>query len=269
MFDLINAFYKKVDELNVDWEAKGFIFGDKTVYSINHDTKLLGRIFEILTEPILQEIADENGYILETPEQQNYYPDFILNPKGEAGNKIAVDVKTTYRSYNANGDVKPYSFTLGSYASFLRNNTKNIAYSYDQYSRHYVIGFVYDRNEAAQSSVRVSIDNLNESPSPYLNLEFFVQEKYKIAGFTPGSGNTENIGTASSNTIAMFRDGTGPFADMGNDVFEFYWRNYPRYKAPEKLYPNKETFFVWVENDEDCPEHIKERVTHYLTSIGD
>lgn len=269
MFDLINAFYEKVDELNVDWEAKGFIFGDKTVYSINHDTKLLGRIFEILTEPILQEIADENDYILETPEQQNYYPDFILSPKGKSGNKIAVDVKTTYRSYNANGDVKPYGFTLGSYASFLRNNTKNIAYSYDQYSRHYVIGFVYDRNEAAKSSVRVSIDNLHESPSPYLNLEFFIQEKFKIAGFTPGSGNTENIGTASSNSIKVFRDGTGPFADMGNAVFEFYWRNYPRYKAPEKLYSNKETFFDWVEKDKDCPEHIRECVTHHLTSIGD
>lgn len=264
MFDLIKAFYEKVDELDVDWEAKGFIFRDKTVYSINHDTKLLGRIFEILTEPILKEIAEENGFTLETPDQQNYYPDFILNPVGSSGNKIAVDVKTTYRSYNARGEVKPYSFTLGSYASFLRNNTENIAYNYDQYESHYVIGFVYDRNESAQSSVRVDADNLDTAPSPYLNLEFFIQEKYKIAGFTPGSGNTENIGTASSSSIELFRDGTGPFADMGNDVFEFYWRNYPRYKAPEKLYTNKETFFVWTENSEDCPKNIRKSVLHYI-----
>lgn len=266
MFDIISAFYNKVEELDVDWEAKGFIFGDKTVYSIDHDTKLLGRIFEIIAEPILREIADEHEYVLETPEQQNYYPDFILSPIGKDDEKIAVDVKTTYRSYNAAGEVKPYNFTLGSYASFLRNNTKNIAYSYDKYTKHYVIGFVYDRNEDAQSSVRVELDDLESAPSPYLNLEFFIQEKYKIAGFTPGSGNTENIGTASSNTIDMFRGGTGPFADMGNDVFEFYWRNYPRYRAPEKLYTNKETFIAFVEDSDDCPDSIK-RSVHAVTHI--
>lgn len=260
MFDIIDAFYKKVEELDVDWEAKGFIFKNKTVYSIDHDTKLLGRIFEIIAEPILEEIANEHGYILETPKQQNYYPDFILSPIGQDGEKLAVDVKTTYRSYNANGEVKPYSFTLGSYASFLRNNTKNIAYSYDKYMAHYVIGFVYDRNEESSSSIRVQLDELDRAPSPYLNLEFFIQEKFKIAGFTPGSGNTENIGTASSNTIDLFRDGTGPFADMGNDVFEFYWRNYPRYHVPEKLYTNKETFIAFVENSNDCPDNIRRSV---------
>lgn len=258
MFDIISEFYKKVNELDVDWEAKGFIFKDKTVYSIDHDTKLLGRIFEIITEPILQIIADEHDYILETPEQQNYYPDFIFNPKGKDDEKIAIDVKTTYRSYKANGEVKPYSFTLGSYASFLRNNTKNIAYNYDLFSKHYVIGFIYDRSEDAHSSVRVSLDNLDAAPSPYQNLEFFIQEKYKIAGFTPGSGNTENIGTASSSSIDLFKNGTGPFTEMGNDVFEYYWRNYPRYRSPEKLFTNKTTFIVFVENSTDCPDNIKQ-----------
>lgn len=260
MFNLIDEFYETVEMMNVDWYAKGFIFSDYSVYSINHDTKLLGRIFEMLSEPILQRIADKHGYKLETPDQQNYYPDFILIPPDDKNKKIAVDIKTTYRSYNARGDVKPYSFTLGSYASFLRNNTKNIAYTYDQYEAHYVIGFVYDRNELAKASVRVSIDDLAEAPSPYSNLEFFIQEKYKIAGFTPGSGNTENIGTVSSNSIDVFRDGTGPFADMGNEVFEFYWRNYPRYRAPEKLYTNQETFMVWVENSDECPPDIRHRI---------
>lgn len=258
--NLIEEFYKTAKDLDVDWYAKGFIFEDKSVYSINHDTKLLGRIFEILTEPILQTIANNYNYVLETPEQQNYYPDFILIPEGSSNNKIAVDVKTTYRSYNEQGDIKPFSFTLGSYASFLRNNTKNIAYSYDQYSEHYVVGFVYDRNENAHSSVRVALANLSDAPTPYTNLEFFIQEKYKLGGFTPGSGNTENIGTFSSSDINDFIKGNGPFADMGNDVFEFYWRNYPRYRSPEKLYTNKETFLVFVENSEDCPEDIKKRV---------
>ena len=39
MFDLISSFYEKVEARGIDWEAKGFVFGDKTVYSINHDTK--------------------------------------------------------------------------------------------------------------------------------------------------------------------------------------------------------------------------------------
>lgn len=111
MFDIIQAFYDKVEERQVDWIAKGFIFRDLTVYTINHDTKLLGRIFEMLTEPLLREIADEHGYTLETPEQQNYYPDFILTPKGEHSHRIAVDIKTTYRTYRANGSVTPYKFT--------------------------------------------------------------------------------------------------------------------------------------------------------------
>lgn len=263
MFDIIQAFYDKVEERQVDWIAKGFIFRDLTVYTINHDTKLLGRIFEMLTEPLLREIADEHGYTLETPEQQNYYPDFILTPKGEHSHRIAVDIKTTYRTYRANGSVTPYKFTLGSYASFLRNGTKNIAYSYDEYDAHYVIGFVYDRGSEAQASRPYNLAHLADAPEPYENVEYFIQEKYKISGFGTGSGNTENIGTISSSDIEDFRQGRGPFAEMGNDVFEVYWRNYPRYKAPEKLYTGFGSFVVWAEYSSEVNHSIKDSVRSY------
>lgn len=99
MFDLISEFNKTVAEHNVDWVAKGFAFRDETIYPIGYDTKLLGRIFEMLTEPLLKEIADDFGFTLTTPDKQNYYPDFVLTPQNEEGNRIAVDVKSTYRKH--------------------------------------------------------------------------------------------------------------------------------------------------------------------------
>ena len=267
MFDLIGQFYSLVEERHVDWVAKGFLFRDLTVYTINHDTKLLGRIFEMLTEPLLQEIADRNGYTLETPEQQNYYPDFILTPMGESSHRIAVDIKTTYRTYRANGTVSPYKFTLGSYASFLRNGTKNIAYEYDQYDSHYVIGFVYDRGDDAQASRPYALEEIESAPEPYGNVELFIQEKYRISGFGTGSGNTENIGTISSPDITNFRDGNGPFSQMGNEVFELYWRNYPRYKATETLYTGFESFARWVAKSDSVDTELKARVAAYEKTI--
>lgn len=255
-FNLIEAFYNKVKEKNVSWQAKGIVFDNGVIYTINHDTKLLGRIFEIITQPLLEEIATEHGYTLSTPEQQNYYPDFILTPIGSDKDKIAVDVKTTYRSYTKKGLVKPYMFTLGSYCSFLRNGTKNCQGHYDDYAKHYVIGFVYDRNEDAKNFLAFDPEDIDDAPSPYSNVEFFVQEKYRIAGQGTGSGNTENIGTIRSREITSFIEGEGIFANLGNEVFEYYWQHYPRYKDPVKPYTDFEGFKTWVLGSEGIPSQI-------------
>ena len=45
----------------------------------------------------------------------------MTDEKDEA--KVAIDVKTTYRNFTANGEWTA-SFTLGSYTSFMRNETK-------------------------------------------------------------------------------------------------------------------------------------------------
>lgn len=42
MFDLIGQFYSLVEERHVDWVAKGFLFRDLTVYTINHDKSYWG-----------------------------------------------------------------------------------------------------------------------------------------------------------------------------------------------------------------------------------
>jgi NAD-dependent SIR2 family protein deacetylase len=71
-----------------------------------------------------------------------------------------------------------------------------------------------------------------------------VQEKYKLAGFKPGSGNTTNIGSIASSNIEDFRDGNGPFAKYGEDVFRDYWANYHPDKSKRK-YNNLEEYFQW------------------------
>ena len=55
---------------------------------------------------------------------------------------------------------------------------------------------------------------------------FFVQQKFKIAGRTPGSGNTTNIGSISSNNIEDFKSGQRGFTSKSE--FEQFWRKYKR-----------------------------------------
>jgi hypothetical protein len=56
--------------------------------------------------------------------------------------------------------------------------------------------------------------------------EWFVQEKYKIAGLAPGSGNTTNIASIATADIDDFKNGKGPFAKKGEKYFREYWANY-------------------------------------------
>ena len=69
-----------------NFEAYGMLDSQNRIHTFGTDSKIIGRIFEMFTQPVLQEIADENGYILKTPESQTVYPDFILM-KDEASKK--------------------------------------------------------------------------------------------------------------------------------------------------------------------------------------
>ena len=51
-----------------------------------------------------------------------------------------------------------------------------------------------------------------------------IQEKWRIAGERPGSGNTKNIGSVRS--IQALVEGNGSFAAYGEEVFDDYWMNY-------------------------------------------
>ncbi len=131
----IDVFYTKMAEKGINWEVSGLLATDGRIISLGSDSKLIGRIFELISYNLLQEIADENDFILQPSEQQTVYPDFTLMKSRGDCQKIAIDIKATYRKFNKNGELKRYSFTLGSYASFMRNGTKNIMFPYYQYKK--------------------------------------------------------------------------------------------------------------------------------------
>jgi hypothetical protein len=239
----INEFYKKVDELKIDWHVKGLISPSKSIYALGSDSKLVGRIFEIITAPIIKAIAEEHNYIVVIPEQQNTYPDFTLMRDENDRKKIAIDVKTTYKLEN-----RVMGYTLGSYTSFIRNNTKNIQFPYNQYKEHYIIGFAYKRNNNAKEGEICDINKIDYMDFPYTDVEFFVQTKKNISGDKPGSGNTENIGSFGTNNFNDFQKGNGPFSNLPNEVFNHYWANYPRYRNREQgNYQNLVEYFDWLD----------------------
>lgn len=247
---IIDLFYQKMSKVN--FNAYGILDFNMKVHTLGTDSKIIGRIFEMFSQPILEEIAKELGYMLETPESQTVYPDFVLLKDKKSKEKIAVDIKTTY----VDNDDSSIKFTLGSYASYMRNNTKNIEYKYTDYIKHYVIGFIYKRNDKAQASKTYDLDKVSEINPPYIDVKYFIQEKYKIAGDKPGSGNTENIGSISTNRFEDFVEGNGPFASLGHTMYDIYWKYYPKYRSIEKTYTCLEEFLVWFEENKDSVETL-------------
>ena len=241
----VKCFNEKVAEYKLTWEAVGFYSPDRRVSPFGTDTKVISTVFEALAAPLIKEIADQFEYTVESSEQ-TVYPDFTLSPEGQRPPRIAIDIKTTYRRFLKSGAIAPFRYTLGSYTSFLRTPgaTKNIKYAYEQYSDHWVIGFLYTRRPGVPSKVYYRLEDAEELLCPYLDVEYFVQEKYKVVGITPASGNTTNIGSFATNDIEDLRQGKGPFARFGKAICDEYWRSYAA-KAAERAYSNIDEFFEW------------------------
>ena len=70
-------------------------------------------------------------------------------------------------------------------------------------------------------------------PSVIKDFQFFAQPKYRIASALPGSGNTKNIGSATK--IEQLVQGTGPFAALGEAMFDDYWMFYLTKDMAKKL----------------------------------
>lgn len=237
---IISSFYEKMAVKK--FEVYGILDSNNQIHTLGTDSKIIGRIFEMFAQPVLEEIAAENGYILKTPESQTVYPDFIMMKSADSDEKIAIDIKTTYVSSN-HSSIK---FTLGAFGSYMRNNTKNIEYKYTDYIRHYVIGFVYKRNDAAQESRAYDFNCREQIVFPYHDVQYFISEKYKIAGDKPGSGNTENIGSFPTRNISDLKDGKGPFHELGQDIFDLYWKYYPKYRTATQNYTSLAGFLEWL-----------------------
>lgn len=237
-----------VGQADIDWNIRGLLAADDRVYPFGSDTKVLSTIFELFCAPLVREIAKSHDFKVEVA-PQTVYPDFTILRNEADRKKIAVDIKTTYRKgKNKNGVEKDFCYTIGSYTSFIRNNTKNILYPLDQYDKHWIIGFLYTRNKQAYDDTEIyQLARRGEIVCPYLDVEYFVQEKYKIAGEKPGSGNTTNIASFSANSIKPLDEGAGPFAKYGEEVFLNYWRNYGK-TAGERSYTNVTEFLKWWNN---------------------
>lgn len=203
-----------------DWIVKGFIDIDKNVYTITNDTKIVSKIIEILLIPKLDKFAHDHGLELELPSKQNFYPDLTF--KDEEGHLFAVDFKSSYYDGESiNG------LTLGSYWGYFRERDaiKNMDHTYNEYSSHTVLGMLYKQSviDANEKTV-YSVDELAAIHSVIEKFIFFVQPKWKIANDIPGSGNTRNIGGITN--IHKLINGEGPFAELGEDVFDDYWKGY-------------------------------------------
>lgn len=234
--DLPSAFADAVKQAGTTFLARGLLDDGDLVFPLGTDSKVLSTVFEMLARPLIYKIADKHGYSVEES-KQTVYPDFTLLLRGQQRGKIAIDIKTTYK--------KPQiGFTLGSYTSFLRNGTKNILYPYQDYAAHWVIGFVYARADNT-SQKAVDLKDRQKLVIPYKDVDWFVQEKHKIAGEDPGSGNTANIGSMHSIDIDDFRHGKGPFAKHGESVFKDYWANYVSGKKAVRIYSTVTEFLAW------------------------
>ena len=236
--DFQKEFLKLLKEYKTDYSVCGAISTEGKIYPFGSDTKVLSTIFELFSRPIIHQFAHKYGYEVVEPQKQNHYPDFTLQKSNDDEEKIAIDIKTTYRSSNPN----KFSYTLGSYTSFIRNNTKNIVFPFDEYKAHWVMGYIYTRTASKKSMDQriYTCSEIAEIELPYRDVETFFQEKWKISGDKAGSGNTTNIGSISG-TIENFRDGNTPF-NSENEFLE-YWKGYERTAIQRsKRYKNIDEF---------------------------
>lgn len=239
--DIKKILEEEIAKIGLGWDIKGVIDSQNRIYTINNDTKLISKVFELVTTPIILDIAEEYKITVVQSDRQTVYPDLTLVlPTGE---KIALDIKSTYRRTKD----RVAGFTLGSYTGYLRNPTKNIMFPYHEYTKHLVLGFIYTREEDKDGEI-VPLTKIDEIKPVIKDIEIIVQEKYRLSADRPGSGNTANSG--SSVDIETLRNGAGVFAKYGEKVFEDYWRHFLQRKIARDMrtkqpYHNLEDYLVW------------------------
>jgi hypothetical protein len=221
LLEYVDLFNSAVSTQNGDWVVKGFIDIAKNIYTISTDTKVVSNIMELLLFPKICQFARKNSLKMVLCKEQNFYPDITF--MDSKNNNFAVDLKSTYRktAKDVNG------MTLGAFTGYFRNRTskKNITFPYQDYAGHFVLGIIYSRADNVSDERKIyKLDDLQNITSVVKDFSFFAQEKYKIALDRPGSGNTKNIGSVTK--IDELIHGKGPFAALGEDVFDDYWMYY-------------------------------------------
>lgn len=218
--EAVSNFEEAISTEDGNWVVKGFVDIHKNIYTISADTKVISKIIELYIFPKIIEFASANELSIELTKEQNFYPDITF--KDNEGNIFAVDLKSSYRksTTHING------LTLGAFTGYFRerDSLKNVTHPYGVYKAHIVLGVIYDMVPEIDECKAFTLDQLNEIVSVIKNFQFFVREKWEIAIDRPGSGNTKNIG--SVHKIDDLLNGRGPFAELGEDVFNDYWMYY-------------------------------------------
>jgi len=255
------SFAKAVATKEGEWIIKGFIDIYRRVYTISVDTKIVSKVLELLLFPMFVEFAKKNDLEVELCPQQNFYPDLTFIHRRTC-RLFAVDIKSTYRSTatDVNG------MTLGAFTGYFRqrDSKKNTLYPYNQYAGHFVLGVIYTKcDDVADERQQFTLDQLEKIPSVIKDFQFFVQPKYKIASARPGSGNTKNIGSVTS--IDKLINGTGPFAALGEPVYDDYWMYYLTKDMAnavdvERPYTNLATYAEYKKRGSDVLEKHAEEI---------
>ena len=240
------SFAKAVATNEGDWIIKGFIDIYRRIYSISVDTKIVSKVLELLLFPMFVDFGKKHELLIELCPQQNFYPDLTFTHV-PSGRKFAVDIKSTYRT----SAVEVNGMTLGAFTGYFRNrdSNKNTLYPYKHYSGHFVLGVIYSKcDEAADERMQFTLDELQQIPSVIKHFQFFAQPKYRIASARPGSGNTKNIGSVTK--IEQLVEGKGPFASLGEEVYDDYWMYYLTRDMAQALntqrpYTNLKTFLEY------------------------
>jgi restriction endonuclease EcoRV len=246
------SFAKAVATDEGEWIIKGFIDVYRRIYTISVDTKIVSKVLELLLFPMFVEFGKKHGLKIELCPQQNFYPDLTFVHE-KTGRKFAVDIKSTYRA----NDAEVNGMTLGAFTGYFRkrDSNKNTLYPYSQYAGHFVLGVIYTKcDDVADERKQFTLDDLPKIPSVVKEFRFFAQPKYRIATSRPGSGNTKNIGSVVK--IDQLVNGTGPFASLGEEVYDDYWMFYLTRDMAQALsvtrpYMNLKTYLEYKERGVD------------------
>ncbi len=106
--DLRSLLLEAFKAVGVEWHIKGVVDGKGQLYTLSDDTKLISKVFELVAFPVITQALEPLVQSWETEDRQTVYPDLTLIIPGALPNKIAVDIKSTYRKGLFAG------FTLGS-----------------------------------------------------------------------------------------------------------------------------------------------------------
>jgi len=254
------SFAKAVATNEGEWIIKGFIDVYRRIYTISVDTKIVSKVLELLLIPMFEAFAAKHELTLELCKEQNHYPDLTFTHPA-SGNRFAVDIKSTYRE----SETKVNGMTLGAFTGYFRKreSNKNTLYPYSQYAAHFVLGVIYSKCDGVTDERKhFSIDDLATIPSVIKDFQFFAQPKFRIAKAGPGSGNTKNIGSVIK--IDELVNGAGPFAALGEEVYDDYWMFYLTRDMAEKVgvkrpYMNLKTYLEYKQRGIDVLKaHEKE-----------